>query len=69
MSWSQTTSWVLVIVGIVAVLIGLISPGRATVGRHSQRRFFVATGAMLLAAAGLLFVAVTIFWSSRAMPV
>jgi Na+/melibiose symporter-like transporter len=69
MSWSQTTSWVLVIVGLVAVIVGLVSPGRATVGRFSRRRFFIATGAILLVAAGVLFVAVTIFWSSRSMPV
>ncbi|MBK4347096.1 hypothetical protein [Lacisediminihabitans changchengi] len=69
MSWSQTTSWVLVIVGVVALLVGLLSPSRATLGRYSRRRFFVTAGAILVVAAGVLFVAVTIFWSSRAMPV
>jgi uncharacterized paraquat-inducible protein A len=69
MSWSQTTSWVLVVVGVAAVIVGLVSPPRVTLGRFSQRRFFVVTGVILLVAAGALFVAVTVFWSSRATPV
>lgn len=69
MSWSQTTSWVLVFIGVVALIVGLLSPGRARLGRFSQRRLFLVTGAIFLVAAGALFVAVTIFLSARAMPV
>ena len=68
MSWSQTTSWVLLYAGIAALLLGLLSPARARVGRASRRRFFVVTGAIFLVAAGALFVAVTMFLSSRAIP-
>ena len=69
MTWSQVTSWVLAFVGVAALLIGLLSPGRSRVGRFSQRRFCAVTGAILLVAAGVLFIAVTIYWSSRAMPI
>lgn len=69
MSWSQMTSWVLICAGAAALLIGLVSPGRSRVGRFSQRRFFAVTGVILLVAAGALFVAVTIFLSSGAMPI
>ena len=69
MTWSQMTSWVLVLIGALAIFVGLLSPGRTKVGRFSQRRFFAVTGAILLVAAGVLFIAVTIYLSSRAIPI
>jgi hypothetical protein len=59
----------LVFAGVAAVLIGLLGSGRARLGRFSRRRVFVLTGVLLIAAAGALFVALTIVLSLRAMPV
>jgi len=69
MSWSQTTSWSLVLIGITALLFGLLSPHGARIGTFSRRRFFAVIGVASVVLAGAIFVGVTIFFSLRAMPV
>ncbi|HEY0260803.1 MAG TPA: hypothetical protein VGC18_13245 [Lacisediminihabitans sp.] len=69
MSWPETTSWLLTIVGITALLVALAGPAGSGRGRVSRRRVFLTAGAVLLVAAGLVVIGATLSSSSRSTPV
>lgn len=69
MSWTQIASWTLVLIGIVALLLAATSSRFSRIGPYSRRRLLFLAGAVSLVLAAGIFVAVTVYFSSRSMPV